>query len=147
MAARAAAEKVRRNRRALPFCTDVFSGTPHGTSSSARGKKDLRTESDGEGGRRSVVVYPENYKSTAKPETAHIFVSKLQPFVRQLFSRHLTAGKNRSFIKRFARKIFSKRSRRGKIFYASMPFVSLVNFVKATGRRESGSCSAVKKNS
>jgi spoIIIJ-associated protein len=31
-----------------------------------REEKDLRTESDGEGGRRSVVVYPENYK-TAVP--------------------------------------------------------------------------------
>src|ERR1039457_209390 len=30
-----------------------------------REEKDLRTESDGEGGRRSVVVYPGSYKSTA----------------------------------------------------------------------------------
>jgi spoIIIJ-associated protein len=30
-----------------------------------REEKDLRTESDGEGGRRSVVVYPGNYKTTA----------------------------------------------------------------------------------
>jgi spoIIIJ-associated protein len=28
-----------------------------------REEKDLRTESDGEGGRRSVVVYPGNYKT------------------------------------------------------------------------------------
>jgi spoIIIJ-associated protein len=28
-----------------------------------REEKDLRTESDGEGGRRSVVVYPSNFKS------------------------------------------------------------------------------------
>jgi len=28
-----------------------------------REEKDLRTESDGEGGRRSVVVYPASYKT------------------------------------------------------------------------------------
>jgi len=28
----------------------------------------LRTESDGEGGRRSVVVYPGTYKSVPRPE-------------------------------------------------------------------------------
>jgi spoIIIJ-associated protein len=33
-----------------------------------REEKDLRTESDGEGGRRSVVVYPGTYKSAPRPE-------------------------------------------------------------------------------
>src|SRR3984957_14064943 len=40
-----------------------------------REEKDLRTESDGEGGRRSVVVYPGNYKSTAPAKRERRMIS------------------------------------------------------------------------
>jgi spoIIIJ-associated protein len=65
--ARAAAEKVRRTGEPYRFAP-MSSRERRIVHLALREEKDLRTESDGEGGRRSVVVYPGDYKSAAKPE-------------------------------------------------------------------------------
>ncbi|MBI3645858.1 MAG: single-stranded DNA-binding protein, partial [Acidobacteriales bacterium] len=67
MAARAAAEKVRTTGAPYRFAP-MSSRERRIVHLALREEKDLRTESDGEGGRRSVVVYPGNYKSAAKSE-------------------------------------------------------------------------------
>jgi len=67
MAARAAADKVRRTGEPYRFAP-MSSRERRMVHLALREEKDLRTESDGEGGRRCVVVYPGNYKSAAKPE-------------------------------------------------------------------------------
>ncbi len=61
MAAREAAEKVRRTGAPYRFAP-MSSRERRIVHLALREEKDLHTESDGEGGRRSVVVYPENYK-------------------------------------------------------------------------------------
>jgi spoIIIJ-associated protein len=67
MAARAAAEKVRRT--GAPYRLAPMSSRERRIVHLAlREEKDLHTESDGEGGRRSVVVYPGNYKPPRKTE-------------------------------------------------------------------------------
>jgi spoIIIJ-associated protein len=63
MAARSAAEKVRRTGEPYRF-SPMSSRERRIVHLALREEKDLRTESDGEGGRRSVVVYPENYRSS-----------------------------------------------------------------------------------
>jgi spoIIIJ-associated protein len=63
MAARAAAEKVRRTGEPYRFAP-MSSRERRIVHLALREDQDLRTESDGEGGRRSVVVYPGNYKSS-----------------------------------------------------------------------------------
>jgi spoIIIJ-associated protein len=67
LAARAAAEKVRRTGTPYRFAP-MSSRERRIVHLALREEKDLRTESDGEGGRRSVVVYPGTYKSPARPE-------------------------------------------------------------------------------
>ena len=67
MAARAAAEKVRRTGAPYRFAP-MSSRERRIVHLALREEKDLRTESDGEGGRRSVVVYPGDYQGTARPE-------------------------------------------------------------------------------
>jgi spoIIIJ-associated protein len=64
-AARAAAEQVRRTGESYRF-GPMSSRERRIVHLALREEKDLRTESDGEGGRRSVVVYPGNHK-TAVP--------------------------------------------------------------------------------
>src|SRR5271169_748543 len=63
MAARVAAEHVRRTSEPYRF-GPMSSRERRIVHLALREEKDLRTESDGEGGRRSVVVYPGNYKTT-----------------------------------------------------------------------------------
>jgi len=65
LAARVAAEQVRRTSEPYRF-GPMSSRERRIVHLALREEKDLRTESDGEGGRRSVVVYPGNYK-TAPP--------------------------------------------------------------------------------
>ncbi len=65
LAAREAAEKVRRSGSPYRFAP-MSSRERRIVHLALREEKDLRTESDGEGGRRSVVVYPENYKPARK---------------------------------------------------------------------------------
>lgn len=67
LAAREAAEKVRRTGTPFRFAP-MSSRERRIVHLALREEKDLRTESDGEGGRRSVVVYPGNYKTAARPE-------------------------------------------------------------------------------
>src|SRR5271157_1237918 len=67
LAARAAAEKVRRTSEPYRFAP-MSSRERRIVHLALREAKDLRTESDGEGGRRSVVVYPGNYKPPGKTE-------------------------------------------------------------------------------
>ena len=67
MAARAAAEKVRRSGEPYRFAS-MSSRERRIVHLALREEKDLRTESDGEGGKRSVVVYPGSYKTAARPE-------------------------------------------------------------------------------
>ncbi len=69
IAAREAAEKVRRTSEPYRF-GPMSSRERRIVHLALREEKDLKTESDGEGGRRSVVVYPGNFKSTApaRPE-------------------------------------------------------------------------------
>src|ERR1700746_4053204 len=67
LAARAAAEKVRRTGAPYRFAP-MSSRERRIVHLALREERDLKTESDGEGGRRSVVVYPENYKSSSRPE-------------------------------------------------------------------------------
>jgi spoIIIJ-associated protein len=62
-AARVAAEQVRRTSEPYRF-GPMSSRERRIVHLALREEKDLRTESDGEGGRRSVVVYPESYKTT-----------------------------------------------------------------------------------
>src|SRR5256885_12732675 len=69
IAARTAAENVRRTGNPYRF-GPMSSRERRIVHLALRDEKDLRTESDGEGGRRSVVVYPGNYKSPAKSEDA-----------------------------------------------------------------------------
>jgi len=64
LAARVAAEQVRRTSEPYRF-GPMSSRERRIVHLALREEKDLRTESDGEGGRRSVVVYPGNYKTTA----------------------------------------------------------------------------------
>ena len=66
LAARVAAEQVRRTSEPYRF-GPMSSRERRIVHLALREEKDLRTESDGEGGSRSVVVYPGNYKSTATP--------------------------------------------------------------------------------
>lgn len=67
MAARAAAEKVRRTGAPYRFAP-MSSRERRIVHLALREEKDLKTESDGEGGRRSVVVYPGDYKPARKSE-------------------------------------------------------------------------------
>jgi len=67
-AARVAAEHVRRTSEPYRF-GPMSSRERRIVHLALRGDKDLRTESDGEGGRRSVVVYPESYKTPAPART------------------------------------------------------------------------------
>jgi spoIIIJ-associated protein len=62
LAARVAAEQVRRTSEPYRF-GPMSSRERRIVHLALREEKDLRTESDGEGGRRSVVVYPGNYKT------------------------------------------------------------------------------------
>ena len=64
LAARVAAEQVRRTSEPYRF-GPMSSRERRIVHLALREEKDLRTESDGEGGRRSVVVYPGNYKTAA----------------------------------------------------------------------------------
>jgi len=66
-AARVAAEEVRRKGEPYRF-GPMSSRERRIVHLALREEKDLRTESDGEGGRRSVVVYPGDYKTVAAPE-------------------------------------------------------------------------------
>ena len=61
LAARAAADKVRRTGSPYRFAP-MSSRERRIVHLALRDERDLRTESDGEGGRRSVVVYPGDYK-------------------------------------------------------------------------------------
>jgi spoIIIJ-associated protein len=65
-AARVAADEVRRTSAPYRF-GPMSSRERRIVHLALREQKDLRTESDGEGGRRSVVVYPENYKPATAP--------------------------------------------------------------------------------
>ena len=67
LAARAAADKVRRTGSPYRFAP-MSSRERRIVHLALRDERDLRTESDGEGGRRSVVVYPGDYKSPARQE-------------------------------------------------------------------------------
>ncbi len=67
LAARAAAEKVRSTGAPFRFAP-MSSRERRIVHLALREEKDLRTESDGEGGRRSVVVYPGNYRPSPKGE-------------------------------------------------------------------------------
>src|ERR1700690_639888 len=66
LAARVAAEQVRRTSEPYRFAP-MSSRERRIVHLALREEKDLRTESDGEGGRRSVVVYPGTYKTAAAP--------------------------------------------------------------------------------
>jgi spoIIIJ-associated protein len=66
MAARVAADHVRRTSEPYRFAP-MSSRERRIVHLALREQTDLRTESDGEGGRRSVVVYPENYKRPVNP--------------------------------------------------------------------------------
>jgi spoIIIJ-associated protein len=66
MTARVAAERVLASKQ--PFQLNAMSSRERRIVHLAlREQTDLRTESDGEGPRRSVVVYPADYKAAAKP--------------------------------------------------------------------------------
>jgi len=67
LAARTAADKVRRTGAPYRFAP-MSSRERRILHLALRDEKDLRTESDGEGGRRSVVVYPGDYQGTARAE-------------------------------------------------------------------------------
>jgi spoIIIJ-associated protein len=67
-AATVAADKVRQTGAPYQFAP-MSSRERRIVHLALRDKTDLRTESDGEGMRRFVVVYPKDYKSTAKPAT------------------------------------------------------------------------------
>lgn len=67
IAARTAAERVRRTGEPYRF-GPMSSRERRIVHLALREEQDLRTESDGEGGRRSVVVYPASYKSPARSE-------------------------------------------------------------------------------
>jgi len=66
LAARTAAEKVRSTGTPYRFAP-MSSRERRIVHLALREERDLKTESDGEGGRRSVVVYPGNYKPAARP--------------------------------------------------------------------------------
>jgi spoIIIJ-associated protein len=66
MSARVAAEKVRQNGSPYHFAP-MSSRERRILHLALRDEQDLRTESDGEGLRRSVVLYPKDYKSEARP--------------------------------------------------------------------------------
>jgi spoIIIJ-associated protein len=66
LAARAAAEKVRSTGAPYRFAP-MSSRERRIVHLALREERDLKTESDGEGGRRSVVVYPGNYKPAPRP--------------------------------------------------------------------------------
>jgi spoIIIJ-associated protein len=66
MAADVAADKVRKT--GMPYTFAPMSSRERRIVHLAlRDHQDLRTESQGEGGRRSVVVYPKDYKAPARP--------------------------------------------------------------------------------
>jgi spoIIIJ-associated protein len=67
LAARVAAEQVRRTNAPYRFAP-MSSRERRIVHLALREEKDLRTESDGEGGRRSVVVYPGNHPAAARRE-------------------------------------------------------------------------------
>lgn len=67
MAARQAAEKVRRTGAPYRFAP-MSSRERRIVHLALREERDLRTESDGEGGRRSVVVYLENDRGSSRAE-------------------------------------------------------------------------------
>jgi spoIIIJ-associated protein len=67
LAARAAAEKVRSTGTPYRFAP-MSSRERRIVHLALREDKDLRTESDGEGGHRSVVVYPGTYKASSRGE-------------------------------------------------------------------------------
>lgn len=67
LAARTAAEKVRRTGEPYRF-GPMSSRERRIVHLALREEKDLRTESDGEGGRRSVVVYPGSYRTATRLE-------------------------------------------------------------------------------
>src|SRR5437868_4712116 len=66
MSARVAAEKVRQNGSPFHFAP-MSSRERRILHLALRDEQDLRTESDGEGLRRSVVLYPKDYKGEARP--------------------------------------------------------------------------------
>jgi spoIIIJ-associated protein len=66
LAARTAAEKVRSTGAPYRFAP-MSSRERRIVHLALREERDLKTESDGEGGRRSVVVYPGNYKPAPRP--------------------------------------------------------------------------------
>jgi spoIIIJ-associated protein len=66
-AAQVAAEHVRRTTEPYRF-SPMSSRERRIVHLALREEKDLRTESDGEGGRRSVVVYPGSYKTSPPPK-------------------------------------------------------------------------------
>ena len=66
LAADVAAEKVRKTGSPYTFAP-MSSRERRIVHLALRDKGDLRTESQGEGGHRSVVVYPKDYKAPARP--------------------------------------------------------------------------------
>jgi spoIIIJ-associated protein len=66
MSARVAAEKVRHSGTPYHFAP-MSSRERRILHLALRDEHDLRTESDGEGLRRSVVLYPKDYKSAPQP--------------------------------------------------------------------------------
>lgn len=68
LAADVAAEKVRKSGAPYTFAP-MSSRERRIVHLALRDKDDLRTESQGEAGRRSVVVYPKDYKSPTRPAT------------------------------------------------------------------------------
>ena len=66
LAADVAAEKVRKTGSPYTFAP-MSSRERRIVHLALRDKGDLRTESQGEGGHRSVVVYPKDYKAPVRP--------------------------------------------------------------------------------
>jgi hypothetical protein len=148
-AARVAAEQVRRTSEPYRF-GPMSSRERRIVHLALREEKDLRTESDGEGGRRSVVVYPGELQDdgSGAAGTAADFVGQIAwlscapagrpgqcdvsltsffsfaQFARQLVSRHLTARKNRDSKSARVRKYFCWNAPTRRFFCASMRFVS-----------------------
>ncbi|MGH9528533.1 MAG: protein jag [Terriglobales bacterium] len=71
VAADVAADKVRRTGLPYEFAP-MSSRERRMVHLALRDKTDLRTESQGEGGRRCLVVYPKDYKPTTKPVARRI---------------------------------------------------------------------------
>jgi len=116
-----------------------------------REEKDLRTESDGEGGRRSVVVYPQvTNRAPGKTRTPPDFLAKVgreviaRSFSRgctlcaAVISRHLTAQQNRRFDSR-SRKSFLLPGHRRAIFFMLLCGSSRNEFHRQPVRQNSSS--------